>query len=915
MFLFAFLCALLLSSCALWNGVNENFSGKDWVLKENTVNGKITYGKNGMTLFCAAREPRYCAAYKDFEVDLDYTPYLNIVLDGEETSGILRVQLPGGKRQDMLQFRLNGTYTVNVAEKLKVSGPQKLRVYLYVTEDNRSITCKKLSFTMDKPEAATPGEQVRKSRVAASFNSASYYVSMPEIKNIRVMYRKLPAGLWQTAYNPIRDNEDGNYRGSIVNLEEGCDYILRVYDGKQVYYSKYFRTKSSRRAIGRTIVLNKNNFKNELSKIVSGKPYAWVRYTAEPGFVLSNDGKSPLIFADRIKYVIFDSLTLKGGDRNAIVLTNSNNVVITNCDISGWGKTGVQRLDLDGKYYVGANKDEVINFNSAISISDCRNTVIEKCFIHDPRGRANSWQFSHPAGPEAITVYRCFSTVIRYNDFVGSDEHRWNDAVEGRRNFQPYGGINCDADVYGNFMIFSSDDCIELDGGQQNVRCFGNRFEGAYCGVSIQGCMKGPCYVFDNWINDMGDEYGLHGQSLKTSSGKSGKYAKAFIFNNTFSGTGSGTATIKHLNMEILNNVFAGETNLNVSRYPWLNDYNAVRSKSAGLGKNTVIADDMKFIAPELGNYAPSQDSVLLGKAVKLNGFSRGKNIGAFQSNTCYEQLPRRPLPVQLDAATLRFAKGETEKHVTASVLSNEEFRQEFSIVQTSAADWFEVTPSTGILQTNQQMTFKVKLKKERLAERRNWRGAFLIRFKNGLSRPVAVYAVSDGTNAGSEAAKLNAFVTFVEAEKPVAGNAYAEVSDMLANGKKALDMKAAGYNSYKGPPKDAKYINVYEFTVPKDGLYTIALRMRADGNCRVHDSFYASIDSEKLVRVDMGQHVRNNWLWCVPSGLKKHKELSGSFAGCYLKKGKHTFRIAPREQFLFDTLGVTDNSEIFINW
>ena len=913
--IFAFLSCLLLSSCALWYGVQEDFSGKDWTLKENTTNGKISYTKNGIVLFNSVKAPGYCAAYKDFEVDLDYTPYLTVVLTGEEADGRIRIQLPGQKRQELFLFRYNGVYSVNVAEKLKISGPQKLRVYIYNEASNRSVTCKKLSFTMDKVEAPVPAPVIRKSRVIANYNSASYYISMPEVKNISVMYRKLPAGIWQKAYTPIRDNEDGNYRGSIVNLDEGSDYVLKVYDGKNLCYSKYFRTRHDRRAIGKTIILNKNNFKDQLSKIVSGKPYAWVRYVAEPGFVLTNDGKAPLIHADRIEYVIFDGLTLKGGDRNAFILSNSDNVVITNCNISGWGRTGVQRLDLDGKYFTGEKKDEAINFDGAIAVTECRNTLIEKCFIHDPRGRANSWQFSHPAGPEAVTLYRCYSTVIRYNDFVGSDEHRWNDAVEGRGNFNPYGGINCDADVYGNFMIFSSDDCIELDGGQQNVRCFGNRFEGAYCGVSIQGCMKGPCYVFDNWINDMGDEYGLHGQSLKTSTSRSGKFAKAFIFNNTFSGTGSGTATIKHLHTEMINNVFTGDTILTLGSYPWVNDYNAVTKSVPGLGKNSVIAADAKFVAPELGNYAPAKDSLIAGKAKYLPGFSRGNVIGAFKSNACYEQLPRRPIPVVTDAATLRFAKGETEKHVTASVLNNEEFRQEFSIVKTDAADWFDVTPASGILQTGQQITFNVKLKESRLAERRNWRGAFLIRFKNGLSRPVAVYAVADGIKAEKEAAKLNAFVSFIEAENPTTGSRYAAVALKGANGGKALDMKANGFASYKDAPKDAKHINTYEFTVPKDGYYTIALRMRADGNCRMHDSFYASVDSEKMVKIDMGQHVQTDWRWCVPSGLKKIKELSGNFANCYLTKGKHVLRIAPREQFYLDAIGITDNSEIFINW
>ena len=598
-----------------------------------------------------------------------------------------------------------------------------------------------------------------------------------------------------------------------------------------------------------------------------------------------------------------------------MVLTNSSNVILRNCDISGWGRTGVHRIDLQGKYYTGENNDEPINFDGAVMISECRNTVVERCFIHDPRGRANSWQFSHPAGPEALTIYRCYGTVIRYNDFVGSDEHRWNDAVEGRGNFNPYGGINADADVYGNFMIFSSDDCIELDGGQQNVRCFGNRFEGAYCGVSVQGCMKGPSYVFDNLFVDMGDEYGLHGQALKTSANGAGKYARCFVFNNTFAGHGNGTSPIKYLPMEFYNNVFANKHFLDLSRFANVNGCNMIRKSSAGHDKSTVVAEDPGFVAPELGNYAPAANSVLLNKAAKLNGFSRGTTIGAFQDNSCVEQLPRRPLPVKLDAATLRFAKGETEKYFTAQVRNDMEFRQEFSIVKTDVADWFEVTPAKGIMQTGQNITFKVRLKDSKLAGRRNWRGAFLVRFADGLSRPVAVYAKGIGIDVKKEAEKLSAFVTFAEAENPAEGKQYSVVADPSANGGKALDFKARGYNSYKAPPADKKHINSYEFTVPKDGYYTVALRIRGDEPTGMHDSLYASIDSEKLVRIDLGNHVRTEWSWCVPSGTKKISELCGNFGCCYLKKGKHILRVAPREQLYFDAVGVTDNSTLFINW
>lgn len=904
--------ALLFCGCASWKCISDNFSGNDWQVKENTVNGRITCSGKGLQLFNHISEPGYCAAWKDFEVNFDETPHFSVEIGGERVNGLVRLQIDDSPRKEILQFSNNGVYSVNAAEKLKVSGIHKVRVLLYNLSLNRTATFKKVCFSAEKPEVFIAKERVRRTRVVPAFNSASYYISTPKLANIKVMFRELPGGKWQNAYPPIRDEEDGNYRGSIVNLKEAHDYMLKVTDGSKLIYEKKFHTMTSRVPVGRTILLNAKNYKGYLKKIVSGTPGAWVRYAAAPGFILSNDGKTPLIEIDRAKYVIFEELTLKGGSRRAVAITNSSNIRFINCDVSGWGRKGVQRFDLDGKYYTGKELSDAINTDGAFDVSECRNVVIERCFVHDPRGRANSWQFSHPAGPQAVVLYRCTGTVIRYNDFIGSDEHRFNDAVEGRGNFEAEGGINRDADVNGNFMIFTSDDCIELDGGQQNVRCYGNRFEGGYCGVSIQGCMKGPSYVFDNLISNMNDEYNLNGLSLKINSGSAGKYARSFIFHNTFAGTGNGTATIKHLPVEFYNNIFAGDTNLALGRYAYPNDNNLVTAPDKSHGKNTILSQNPGFIAPELGNYAPEPGAITRNKAKKLDNFSRGTTLGAMQSDSCREQLPRRPIPAKTDASTLNFGDGETSRHFSLTGRSDTAFRKGFTIAKPQAADWFEVFPSSGVLHTGQTITFEVRIKKERMPERENWRGAFLIRFEDGLSRPVAVYVKNRPRRLAPNIRKYGAAVTFIEAETPVSGAAHTVINDPAAGHGKALDFKAVNYNSYKAPPTDKKLINVYEFTVPKDGIYSIALRLKAEPPSGMHDSMYLAVDSEKLERIDYGKHIKKEWHWCIPSGLKKNVSTLGAYR---LKAGKHILRIAPREQVFFDAIAISNDIRVFLNW
>ena len=47
-----------------------------------------------------------------------------------------------------------------------------------------------------------------------------------------------------------------------------------------------------------------------------------------------------------------------------------------------------------------------------------------------------------PAGPQAVGIDKPRSTVLRYNDFIGSDQHRWNDAIEGAGNYHVDGGFS-----------------------------------------------------------------------------------------------------------------------------------------------------------------------------------------------------------------------------------------------------------------------------------------------------------------------------------------------------------------------------------------------------------------------------------------------------------------------------------------
>ena len=387
-------------------------------------------------------------------------------------------------------------------------------------------------------------------------------------------YRKKIEGndKWRTAPRFQYFDDAKEYRGSIFDLEENTEYRVQILSstGAQKEFTSVF-TWSSDVPVARTVEIDPAQVKEKdfpINITDKGTTNGWVRYTLRPGTALTNTATSTSKHVFRLnnaEYVLLDDMRLVGGGRYCISFEGTNHCVrIRNCDISGWGRVGVQRFDLkeSGKYYASSNSTSAVNLDPAIRIAAASSeVVVERCYIHDPRGKANPWYYSHPAGPQAVMVVsNICATVLRWNDFTGGDEHRFNDAVESGSNFTKNGGFCRDADIYGNFMSLCNDDCIELDGGQDNVRCFDNRFENSRCGVSVQGCMKSPSYVLRNVFTDMVDGQNFGGASIKTSTESvqpAGVWT--YVWDNFFFGPASGTGmsfNTSNWYMSVTGNVF-----------------------------------------------------------------------------------------------------------------------------------------------------------------------------------------------------------------------------------------------------------------------------------------------------------------------------------------------------------------------
>lgn len=862
--------------------VRDDFSEPGTWQRKNDTPGELEQRSGRLLLRDAPGKPDWVTAVREFDVDLDATPVLNVRLRSATGSCEVKV-IRGREKHSVLRFRTPGIHSCDLSKAPGWKGRSRIAVHLYAIGAERSAVFESVSFT------ATPELPPEKPvlELVPSFNACSYYWLGPEQAALAVEFRE-PGGAWKQAFPPVRDRKNGLYRGSIVELRENTSYDFRLTgkDGKTVANGS-FRTWGSEIPVAKTVVLNEKNFNGSLKISERGRPDGWIRYTAAPGFILAGEGEEPLLELEDAAYVLLDGLTLKGGGRHAMTIRECSFVRVANCEISGWGRPGVQRFDLDGKYYDKAGK--AINFDAGIHLVRSHGVVVERCYFHDPRTTANSWRYSHPAGPCGMLIDGPTSTVVRYNDLVGSDLHRWNDGIEGVGNFRDDGGFNRDADIYGNFIIFCSDDNIELDGGQQNVRCSYNRFEGAYCGVSVQGCMTGPSYVFRNLLIRPGDRFGTAGQTIKTSSPRSGEDAVCHIFHNTLDGDGSGLALLPHLKIIARNNIFSGTNRISRREKSPQSECagNLLPDRRHDPGPNDEVGIP-GFAAPERGVYTLRPDSPVRGGAVTTPNFAeKGEDPGAFQAGAAPVPLPFRPIPVELDCGTVDFGEVTNEggsRTVTATV-GGKDFSAPFRVRQNEAFDWFEVTPETGTLRSGETVRFTVRLLPEKMEGKHRFRGAFQIRLADGFSRPVSVYADMPGFRPET---RPEAGAVYRHAADPDAGHRYPVFEDPAADGGRGVRLEGErGVNAAE-----------YRFEIPEGGKYQLMVRIRSERPVPEHDSIFCAVDEEPLREAHLNS--RDFWLW---SPAAPGEGSFGRLKQYDLAPGVHTVRIAPREPLNIDLI------------
>ena len=409
----------------------------------------------------------------------------------------------------------------------------------------------------------------------STFHSIGLYWSPEggsESNAARVQFRPAGSQDWRQGLDLWFDARNHEYRGSLVELEPGTAYEIRLAlkDGKTETLGA--RTWSEKFRIKRTVEVQPGK------RLVIGPEDSG---SAEQGYVLftapagrnvldGNDtDESCVLIRQGAHHVIVRGLVLRDCKRYGVLIQRqggektsdagqTSDVVIEDNEISGWG--GYQNVKPDSGL---ADNDGAIHCNYFRETDDAKRPdriIVQGNRIHDPRNSSNPWQSralgkKHPAGPLGVKFDRCGSNhVIRYNDITASNGTRFNDGIGGADNFSTAGFPWADSDIYGNRIVGAYDDGIEAEGGNRNVRIWNNHLTHVYVAIANASVATGPIYVWRNVAEDMAGMYQPEGNPRNPRKDPRGPVIKAgspnpevnggraYYFHNTGTQAGAGIA-------------------------------------------------------------------------------------------------------------------------------------------------------------------------------------------------------------------------------------------------------------------------------------------------------------------------------------------------------------------------------------
>jgi hypothetical protein len=383
---------------------------------------------------------------------------------------------------------------------------------------------------------------------------------------------------------------NGNeFRGSIVGLTEGHTYTVEVLTETSLLLgTAQIATLHSTNDFNVGTTSEQSSSSNNALTVTAGTAGNYRLYTGPSGGAWTIDGTANTLdncVTINVAYVIIENLTCQDTTVNAIRLgPNAHHVVIRDSTIRRWGSvpdgsycnglTGSAALACDAAVVQATNNNWGCNGMEAIVTTSQTNPnmntiVIEDTSITTPNVGSNSWNdptrqsipgcfnpgTQHPAGPMGIFLGDTGHTIIiRDVTIAGTDTNFLDDGIGGRQNFGLTGPFNQNSDIYRVSVSNSHDDCIESEGGNENVRIYSNRLTNCFIGMAFGQIADGPVYVFRNVttqgidgpeLSDPGGRWSKHYTDTNTSMANyltlTEGAGKIYKFHETVYGTSSGT--------------------------------------------------------------------------------------------------------------------------------------------------------------------------------------------------------------------------------------------------------------------------------------------------------------------------------------------------------------------------------------
>jgi len=340
-------------------------------------------------------------------------------------------------------------------------------------------------------------------------------------------------------YNPIPKTEEdlADYRGSIVHLAQATTYEIQLtLANTRTTTNLTARTWSEEFPAGKTTRVSDRD--TPLAITESGTPQAWRVYDGR-GTTIDVRHQHDACITVNASNVILRGFTLKGAGAatnlnarpiGAIRIDGGRDIVIEDCDVSGWGR-------LNPKTGFGFDYDSAIYSRSAT----LKRLIVQRCKLHHPTYDGSNWYEpkypTHSAGPQAITLFNTAGNhVIRYNECWSDLEHMYNDIIGGGSNGSFQGAPGPDSDIYGNFISHCWDDGLEIEGGNRNVRVWDNYVTQSMMMIGNAATSIGPLYVWRNVVALSQSQPGAGGGNflkMGFANGEEWMTGHMYIFHNT----------------------------------------------------------------------------------------------------------------------------------------------------------------------------------------------------------------------------------------------------------------------------------------------------------------------------------------------------------------------------------------------